>query len=104
MGNRKQPFGYMIEVGTIVINPLEALVVNKIYAEYARGISYSQLTQMLREQPIQYDVDKRWNKNMVARILQDSRYLGNTNFPEIIHPEIAKLVSDRLEKRSKTSD
>ena len=68
MGIRKQPFGYRIEMGEIVVHPQEAGIVRFIYREYIAGATYKSLVNALRNQDIPYDNGKLRNKNMVARI------------------------------------
>ena len=87
MGNRKQPFGYKMEFGEIVPQPQEAETVQSIYQKYLAGASFNQLTEQLQTEGIPYDADKPWNKNMVARILEDDRYIGGKNFPALIETE-----------------
>lgn len=84
MGNRKQPFGYRMEMGEIVIHPQEAEIVRFIFREYIAGAAFNGLVNALKNQEIPYDADKLWNKNMVARILGDERYIGENGFPPII--------------------
>lgn len=36
------------------------------------------------DQPVSYDGDKAWNKNMIARILGDRRYVGTDVYPPIL--------------------
>lgn len=84
MGNRKQPFGYHIRNGKITINAVEADVVKSIFAEYLRGASFNEITNEMKNQAVPYDTDKLWNKNMVARILGDRRYVGDNAYPQII--------------------
>ena len=74
MGNRKQPFGYKMEFGEIVPQPQEAETVRSIYLQYLAGVSFKQLAEQLQTEDVPYDEDKSWNKNMVARILEDDRY------------------------------
>ena len=69
MGKRKQPFGYKMELGEIVPQPQEAETVRSIYLQYLAGASFKQLAEQLQTEDVPYDVDKPWNKNMVARIL-----------------------------------
>ena len=84
MGNRKQPFGYKMEFGEIVPQPREAEAVQSIYQQYLAGASFNQLAEQLQTEGVPYDADKPWNKNMVARILEDDRYIGGKNFPALI--------------------
>ena len=93
MGNRKQPFGYRVVMGEIALHPQESKLVEYIFQQYLAGATYNTLVEELREQSIPYDEGKLWNKNMVARILEDSRYTGERGYPPVIDREA-------LEKRS----
>ena len=97
MGIRKQPFGYRVEMGEIVLHPQEAKLVEYIFQQYLSGASFNTLVAQLREQSIPYDEGKLWNKNMVARILEDRRYTGEGGYPAITDQETLSRV---LEKRS----
>ena len=61
--------------------PQEAETVQSIYQKYLAGASFNQLTEQLQTEEIPYDADKPWNKNMVARILEDDRYIGGEKLP-----------------------
>ena len=97
MGNRKQPFGYRVVMGEIALHPQESKLVEYIFQQYLAGATYNTLVEELREQSIPYDEGKLWNKNMVARILEDHRYTGEGAYPVIIDQETLRRV---LEKRS----
>ena len=100
MGNRKLPFGYKMVMGEIVIHPQEAQAVQDIYTRYLAGASFNDITDHLKEKGPPYDVDKPWNKNMVARILEDSRYAGTERFPAILSPEqLQEVAQRRLERK-----
>ena len=95
MGNRKQPFGYKMEFGEIVPQPQEAETVRSIYLQYLAGASFKQLAEQLQTEDVPYDVDKPWNKNMVARILEDDRYVGEKYFPALIPTEQFHAAQER---------
>ena len=97
MGNRKQPFGYKMALGEIVIQEAEAKLVQEIFRRYIAGESLNELTEALRHQDIPYDEGRLWNKNMVARILADVRYTGEKGYPKLI--DEAQLIAAN-EKRS----
>lgn len=97
MGNRKQPFGYKMSLGEIVIQESEAKLVQEIFLRYIAGESLNELTESLRQQDIPYDEGRLWNKNMVARILADTRYTGEKGYPKLIDEE--QLIAAN-EKRS----
>ena len=87
MGKRKLPFGYHIRDGQIQIKENEAQAVRMIFDHYTAGMSYSSLTDKLNGQGIPYIPGKPWNKNMLARVLQDERYMGSAAYPQIITPK-----------------
>lgn len=83
--NRYLPYGYIIENGKTVAEPQEAEVIRRIYREYAEGFSYKKIAQILTEDGVYYLPGKPvWNKNMVARILQNERYGGMEKYPAIL--------------------
>lgn len=81
MGNRKQPFGYKMALGKIVIQESEAKLVQEIFLRYIAGESLNELTESLHQQDIPYDEGRLWNKNMVARILQTHATPEKKNIP-----------------------
>lgn len=95
MGKRKQPFGYKMKLGEIVPQPQEAEAVRSIYLQYLAGASFKQLTEQLQTEDVPYDGDKPWNKNMVARILEDDRYIGEKHFPVLIPTEQFHAAQER---------
>lgn len=95
MRNRKQPFGYKITMGKVVIHTEEARVVQQIFKQYLMGESLQKLADALREQDVAYDDGRIWNKNSVARILDDSRYTGEKGYPKLIEPEQLQAVAEK---------
>lgn len=98
MGKRKQPFGYKMEFGDIVPEPEEAETVRSIYLKYLAGASFKVLAESLQEQGLPYDGDKPWNKNMVARILENQRYTGTDSFPPLITEEQFLAAQERRKR------
>lgn len=84
MSIRRQPFGYQICGGRISVNSSEADIVKYIFRAYIGGASFNDIKSNLLNQPVAYDVDKAWNKNMIARILGDRRYVGTNVYPPIL--------------------
>ena len=95
MGNRKLPFGYQMRFGDVIPHPDEAEAVQKIYQNYLAGASFRQIAEGLQAQGIPYDGAKPWNKNMVARILENERYTGIGPFPALVPAELFRAVQDR---------
>jgi len=88
MANRKLPFGYCMQGGQICVVEAEAEVVRMIFTSYAGGNSYETLAEWLNRGKLPYLPGRQWNKNVVARMLQDERYLGDPAYPSIIAAEI----------------
>lgn len=87
MEYRKLPFGYCMRDGQVRIFEQEAEVVRMVFASYAEGNSYGTLAEWLNNRGIPFSAGRQWNKNTVARLLQDKRYLGTESYPPIIAPE-----------------
>lgn len=102
MGNRKLPFGYKMVMGEIVVHPQEAQAVQSIYVCYLAGASFNDITDHLKEKGPPYDADKPWNKNMVARILEDARYAGTERFPAILSTDQLQEATQRRSERKPT--
>ena len=87
MANRKLPFGYCLRDGQVREEEQEAGMVRLIFRRYAEGASYGKLADELNATGCPYAPGRPWNKNMVARVLQDGRYIGGGTYPQIIPPE-----------------
>lgn len=79
----------------MVIHSKETEIVIIIFQQYAAGSSYIDLVQMLEIQPVPYDTGRIWNKNIVARILGDSRYQGQTEYPAIIDEDLYLQINQK---------
>ena len=84
MSIRRQPFGSQVCGGRVTVKGSEADIVKYIFRAYIGGASFNDIKSNLLNQPVAYDVDKAWNKNMIARILGDRRYVGTNVYPPIL--------------------
>ena len=96
---RKMVFGYRMEFGDISPFPKEAETVQYIYATYLTGASFQHLAKELDKRDVPYDAGKHWNVNMVARILEDSRYIGTEVYPALISAEQLQAVQERRKQK-----
>lgn len=90
MANRTLPFGYCMRNGTVTVAQDEAEIVRMIFTSHAEGNSYEKLASGLNSREIPYSPGRPWNKNAIARLLQDIRYLGDDTYPPIVAPEAFK--------------
>lgn len=98
---RTIPFGYEMKNGEIQCCPTEAQAVKRIFALYTDGLAYSAIAEEMMRQGIGYHKHTpQWNKNMVKRILENERYLGEKEYPQIIEQE--HFLNAQLLKGSKT--
>lgn len=80
--NRSIPFGFCMVNGKYALNAPEADAVRKIFADYIGGKS---LKTIAAEMQIPYNTGKAvWNKNMVCRVLENRKYIGENGYPQII--------------------
>lgn len=83
--NRYLPFGYHIQNGALCIHEAEAEVIHQVFEDYQAGMSYRRIAESLTAKGVLYMENRTdWNKHIVKRILENSRYCGGDNFPQII--------------------
>ena len=98
---RTVPFGYAVEKGKKVIVADEAAVIIEVYEHYCSGETFKQIADSLTTRGVKYlENDSQWNKNNVARLIDDSRYLGNEEYPQIVPAELYERVRTCREGRS----
>ena len=100
MASRKLPFGYQIQQGRIEVHPGELETLQWIFCRYVEGSSYKKIAVLLQERGVSYVPGKPWNKNMVARILADERYIGTDGYPKLIDEKLFRSVGDTLSSRA----
>lgn len=97
MANRMISYGYGMEHGKLRIIEQEAEVVRRIFRDYNAGKSFSDIAAALvNEEVCFFDNKCNWNKNTVARILGNSKYIGGCDYPEILsYDEFNKACNRR---------
>lgn len=85
---RNLPFGYCIKNGKTCVEENAADTVRIIFRLYIQEASYQKLADTLERKGVSYTPEKRWNKNIVARILKDRRYIGDEEYPSIITRDV----------------
>lgn len=85
---RTIPFGYTMENGEILCDPAESKAVADIFKLCCEGDAYSTIAdEMMRRGILYHKHTSQWNKNMIKRILENERYLGEKEYPAIITAE-----------------
>lgn len=94
--NRVIPFGYCMRNGKITVDFTESKAVIRIFEEYLNGSSLMQIAKLMETEKIRYSGDSdRWNKNMVKRIIENKKYLGNEKYPQIISEKFFDQVNEK---------
>ena len=80
---RNIPFGYMMKKGRYIAEPSESEAVVMIYKMYLNGMSLKDIADVMT---VPYNVDKPvWTLNMVKRIIENKKYTGTSEYPQIIN-------------------
>ena len=67
-----------------------------IFLQYMLGASLKEIAEQMSKTGPTYDEGKSWNKNMVARILENAKYTGADSYPELVD---INLFEAAVEKR-----
>ena len=101
MGNRKLPFGYQMRMGEIVRNEPEVKAVQDIFLQYTLGASLKEIAEQMSKAGRAYDEGKSWNKNMVARILENTKYTGVDNYPELVDINLFEAAAEKRQTKQR---
>ncbi len=85
---RKIPFGFVIRDGMTQPHPQEANAVKYIFGQYLAGASLLAIAEAMTRQGIRYHQHTaQWNKNMVKRVLENTKYTGADGWPRLVTDE-----------------
>ena len=101
MGNRKLPFGYQMRMGGIVRNEPEANTVQDIFLQYTLGASLKEIAEQMSKTGPSYDEGKSWNKNMVARILENAKYIGADSYPRLVDINLFEAAAEKRQTKQR---
>ena len=101
MGNRKPPFGYQMRMGEIVRNEPEAKAVQDIFLQYTLGASLKEIAVQMNKNGPAYDEGKSWNKNMVARILENTKFTGTGSYPKLVDINLFEAAAEKRQTKQR---
>ena len=101
MGNRKLPFGYQMRMGEIIRNEPEAKAVQDIFLQYTLGASLKEIAEQMSKTGPAYDEGKSWNKNMVARILENVKYTGADNYLKLVDIKLFEAADEKRQTKQR---
>ena len=87
--------------GKYISEPAESEAVRQILEMYLNGMS---LKSIAAEMTVPYNNSKtQWNKNMVSRIIENKRYLGDDTYPQIIEQDTFDRANAIKSQKGKTA-
>ena len=105
MANRYMPFGYEIADGEIRTIERESQLVKSIFSLYVQGESLKNIQDRMNKVGVSYaDDDRAWDKNMIKRILDNKKYIGDKGYPIIIPLETFELAKNCKEDKQPKLD
>ena len=85
MRNRSIPFGYHYQNGIMAVHPQESQTVRAVFTAYLSGEPLSRIAAHLTAKLVEYLPGCwHWDKARVKRILDNTKYIGNGEYPPII--------------------
>ena len=85
MRNRSIPFGYHYQNGIMAVHPQESQTVRTVFSAYLSGEPLSKIAAHLTAKLVEYLPGHwQWDKARVKRILDNTKYIGNGEYPPII--------------------
>lgn len=98
MRNRTIPFGYQYQNGVLVVHPRESQTVREVFAAYLGGEPLSKIAAHLTAKLVEYLPGHwQWDKARVKRLLDNSKYMGEGDFPQLITEKQFQMAHQKKE-------
>ena len=95
---RTIPFGYHYQNGVLVVHPQESQTVRAVFAAYINGEPLSKIAAHLTAKLVEYLPGRwQWDKARVKRILDNTKYIGEGDFPPIIKERDFQMAHQKKE-------
>lgn len=95
MALRMISYGYKMVNGILSIVEDEARIVVEIFQRYVDGEYLKDIADDLTNRKVIYYQEKSvWNKNMIARIIENRKYIGHDGYPRIISDDDFDRAND----------
>ena len=98
MRNRNIPFGYQYQNGALIAHPQESQTVRAVFAAYLSGEPLSRIAARLTAKLVEYLPGCwHWDKARVKRILDNAKYTGEGDFPQLITEKQFQMAHQKKE-------
>lgn len=96
------PIGYKLVDGKIEVDRERAKVIRKIFTDYLKGSSMKKIAEDLSKRGFLNKNNKpNWYHGSIGRILEDSKYLGDEIYLQIIDKETFQAVKEKRREKNK---
>ena len=96
------PIGYKLVDGKIEVDREKAKVIRKIFTDYLKGSSMKKIAEDLSKRGFLNKNNKHnWYHGSIGRILEDSKYLGDEIYLQIIDKETFQAVKEKRREKNK---
>ena len=105
--NRYIPYGYTMKNGKLVIDNAEAEIIRAIFNRYIAGASLGEIASELTIRQVPYtEKNTDWDKARIARIIENSKYIGDKAYDAIVDGEVYNeaISCKRARKTYETAD
>lgn len=103
MMQRHMPIGYKMVDGKIQIDETKEKVVKKVFKNYLSGVSTYGLAKELTLMGFLNANNKpSWNHGSIGKILENTKYLGDDLYPQMIEKKQFEQVQNRRKERCQT--
>ena len=98
MRNRNIPFGYQYRNGVLAVHPQESQTVRAVFAAYLSGEPLSKIAANLTAKLVEYlPGHSQWDKARVKRLLDNVKYTGEGDFPQLITEKQFQMAHQKKE-------
>ena len=94
-----KPFGYDIVNKRLVVNPIQADTVKRVYKLIAEGISTAEVVRLLKQDNVTTNTGRFFDTRAVRLLIKNEGYTGKKNdnvYPQIISKELFLLANQQL--------
>lgn len=96
------PIGYKLVDGKIEVDREKAKVIRKIFTDYLKGSSMKKIAEDLSKRGFLNKNNKpNWYHGSIGRILEDSKYLGDEIYLQMIDKETFQAVKEKRREKNK---
>lgn len=98
------PYGYTMRNGRTIVAHEEATVIQEIFDAYIKGASLKEIADELTRRKVPYtEKTNVWDKARVARILDNTKYLGEADYDPIVDRDTFEVASCTKDSRKHNS-